>query len=274
MGSIEGRRRSPETVTDSESAGGTVVLYRSPPPGPAPKELEETESVSQSSSTEDENHKKKRGRKRTKVQRILAAIYDNDPEPELPSARQLSRRFWEKRFRRLTPEEIKPRIKQRGDYIDDEEMMRRPPRRRGRKRRWYEVIEKERPPPHVIIGDGDGRPSWLLDTRGKFVTCCCRCGETLVGEIRVYAFFLISIAYLGLWISVYGKHSATWNARVAPFLIGSWTQVHTYPYGGPTVTRTLTGHIVTYGKPLHYPATTTTEPDYTAIGTPNLQVWI
>ncbi|EGX52168.1 hypothetical protein AOL_s00043g311 [Orbilia oligospora ATCC 24927] len=276
MDDSEDRRRSLETVSDSESARGTIVLYHSTSSSVSEQESEAAEKVELIAPDPRIESKYKKSRaKKDKLKRVLKSIYDINPDPRVPSRRQLSNQFWETRFEKNKVFQNNP------DYIfesdgesDDEEAMRRPRGpRRGRGSRYYKKIHGMRPTLRTYVVDEDGEKYWYLDKQGRIIRCMFNCCEGFVGEIRIYTFFLLSMFYLGCWILFYTAHAASWGNRVKPFLVGSWTEVHTYPYGGPTVTRTITGHIVTYGTPRRYTATTTTAPDYEPIKTPDIGVW-
>ncbi|KAK6501385.1 hypothetical protein TWF481_009225 [Arthrobotrys musiformis] len=156
------------------------------------------------------------------------------------------------------------------EKIDDDEAMRRPIPRGVRLRPW------ERKPRAVKMAqifaprDKEGLKYWFIDHKGKSVKCLCRCLEGFLGEIRVYTFFGLSIAYAGLWVLVYTLYGTMWYTRVKPFPIGTWPETRTYAFGGPTVIHTTTGHIVTFK---HDPKTITTTADFTIITTPAITVW-
>ncbi|KAK6518189.1 hypothetical protein TWF506_005348 [Arthrobotrys conoides] len=275
MDDSEDRRRSLETVSDSESAGGTIILYRSTSPSnEATDDMEKIELLAPDPELERKYMKARA--KKDKLDRVLRAVYDVNPDPRVPSRRQISYRFWETRFEKDKLFQNHPDYAYESDdeSDNDEEAMRRPPRpNRGKTPRYFKGRRRRRPYLRTFVVDEEGEKHWYLDKRGRIIRCMFDCCEGFVGEIRIYTFFLLSMLYLGGWILFYTAHAAAWGNRVKPFLVGSWTEVHTYPYGGPTVTRTVTGHIVTFGTPRHYTATATTTADYVPIKTPDIAIW-
>ncbi|KAK6348044.1 hypothetical protein TWF718_005864 [Orbilia javanica] len=268
------QRKSLGTTSSSESSEGTVILYRSPIP--SDKEAEDMKYAKYVPPSSPKPGYKEIREKNAKLKRILRAVYDVDPDPRIPSRRQLSQQFWERRFQKTNSlQQSLSDSEDSGEELSDDEAMRRPRRPvRGKKMRRFKNKKRTRPLMQTFLVDENGEKYWYLDRKGKVIRCLFGCCEGFIGEIRVYTFFILTMIYLGTWIFIYGTYATSWSNRVKPFPIGTWQETYTYPHGGPTTTRTITGHIITFDDPKRTPTGTATEtPDFVILTTPNIQIW-